>query len=123
VTRRGRYLVRARVEDADGRRFAYLSDSAVLGVGAEEIRLQLFGKVVTDAGARAPFRLRDIEGFRLDEDTYPDREVMPGRDGVVYTTRVYDTGAFSPADWESEAKDRRVRLLERAEIEARSALR
>jgi hypothetical protein len=112
VARSGRYVVRARVEDARGRRFAYLSENTVLRLGAEEIRLQLFGKVVTDAEARAPFALRDLEGFLLEENTYPDREVMPGRDGVVYTTRAYDPGVFSPAEWDSETKDRRVHLLE-----------
>jgi hypothetical protein len=122
VMRGGRYLVRARVDDADGRRLAYLSDGAVLGPGAEEIRLQLFGKVVTDAGGRAPFQLRDLEGFLLEEDTYPDRETMPGRDGVVYTTRAYAPGVLSPADWESEAKERRVQLLEQQlDVAMRSA--
>jgi hypothetical protein len=122
VAEAGRYFVRARVEDAAGRVFAFLSDSAVLRPGDEEIVLRLFGAVVTDAAARAPFRLRDLEGFLLQEDRYPDRATIPARDGVVYTTRAYDLALFSPAEWESETKSRRVGLLEQQlEVAARSA--
>jgi hypothetical protein len=119
VERGGRYIVRARVEDASGRRFAYLSESVVLSVRAHEIRFQVFGKVAVDAGAQAPFRLRDLEGFRLAEDTFPDREALPSLDGVVYTTRTYASGDLSPASWESEARSRRVELLARDVEEAR----
>jgi hypothetical protein len=114
VERAGRYVVRARVEDAEGRRFAYLTESATLGSGDGEVRLQLFGKVVADAGARAPFRLRDVEGFRLLEDAYPDREAMTGLDGVVYTTRRHDAADFSAAEWDSDVKTRQVALLTRS---------
>jgi hypothetical protein len=113
VERAGRYVLRARVEDAEGRRFAYLTESVTLDAGAQEAVLRLFGKVVTDAGARAPFRLRDLEGFRLEEDAYPDREAMTGLDGVVFTTRRYDAGDFSAAEWDSAAKTRQVALLTR----------
>jgi hypothetical protein len=117
VGRPGRYQVRARIEDADGKRFAYLSDGAVLGAGAQELRLQLFGKVAVDADARPPFRLRDVEGFRFEEDAFPDREALPSLDGVVYTTGRYAEGRLSGDEWESEPKTRRLQMLAR-EVEA-----
>lgn len=112
VTRGGRYVVIARVDDARGRRFAYLRETATLEPGAREVRLQIFGKLVADEGAVAPFRVRDLEGLRLVE-RYPDKETMRPREGAVIVTRPYAMSDFSTAEWESEEKERRVRLLER----------
>jgi hypothetical protein len=113
VQRAGRYVVTARVEDAAGRAFALLRESAVLAEGKTEVRLQLFGKVVLDEGATGPFRLRDVEGLRFDEGGHPDRETMAPLDGVVLTTRAYGARDFSAAAWESADKTRRVAALQR----------
>jgi hypothetical protein len=109
------------VDDATGKPFAYLSETAVLGAGDQEVHLQVFGKVALDAGAVPPFRVRDLEGFRLREDAFPDREAMPALDGAAYTTRRCRIEDLSPAEWESAANARRLSLLERAAGEARAA--
>ena len=108
VEKPGRYVIEARVDDAEGRSFAYLSFNEVLGRGRQEARLRLFGKLVIDQEASSPFRLRDIEGFLLKEDTYPDRELMPALEGVVHTTKRYAGRDFADRVWESEEKDRHV---------------
>jgi hypothetical protein len=122
VDKPGRYLIAARADDAEGRTFAYLSFNDVLGAGRQEARLPLFGKMIRDQGARSPFRLRDLEGFRLLEDAYPDREQMSPIEGVVYTTRAYTLRDFSDAEWESEEKDRHVKELTRDVADARGHL-
>jgi hypothetical protein len=38
---------------------------------------------------------------------------MVDREGIVYTTRRYQGGEFSAAEWESEEKANRVRELTR----------
>jgi hypothetical protein len=111
VEQAGRYVLRARLDDADGKPFAYLSYNEVLQAGTREARLRLFGKLVRDQHAKAPFRLRDVEGFLLKEDAYPDRETMPALEGPVYTTGRYSESAFSDAEWESAEKARHVREL------------
>jgi hypothetical protein len=119
VAEPGRYVLAARVDDADGRPFAHLSFNDELAAGRQEARLTIFGKLARDEGARSPFRLRDLEGFRLIPDAYPDRALMPEIDGVAYTTKTYTPGDFSDAAWESEEKDRNVKELTKDVDEAK----
>jgi hypothetical protein len=109
VDKPGRYVIAARAEDDAGRSFAYLSFNEELGAGLKEARLRLFGKLIRDQKAKSPFHLRDIEGFLLKENTFPDRELMPSLTGVVHTTKRYEERDFSDQDWQSEEKDRHVK--------------
>jgi hypothetical protein len=52
--------------------------------------------------------LRDVEGFLLKEDTYPDREIVQALVGPVYTTKPHDESEFSDAEWQSDDKKRHV---------------
>ena len=118
VDRPGRYVIAARADDAEGRSFAYLSHNDALAAGRQEVRLPLFGKLIRDEGARAPFRLRDVEGFLLLEDAHPDREPMAPIEGVAFTTKTYALRDFSDTAWESPEKDRYVEELSRDVKEA-----
>lgn len=109
VDKPGRYVIAARADDDAGRSFAYLSFNEELGAGRKEARLRLFGKLIRDQKARSPFHLRDIEGFLLKENTFPDRELIPSLTGVVHTTKRYGERDFSDREWESEEKDRHVK--------------
>lgn len=111
ITRPGRYVIRARADDAEGKEFAFLTLNEEMAAGAQEARLRLFGKLIRDENAKAPFRLRDIEGFLLLVDTYPDREAIPSLEGTVHTTRRYADTDFSTDAWESEDKTRRIDKL------------
>ena len=118
IDAQGRYVITARVDDADGRSFAYLSENEELAAGRQPVRLRLFGKLIRDEGARSPFRLRDLEGFRLIEDAYPDRDPMVAKEGVVHTTKSYALRDFSDAEWESDEKSRHVKELTKDVAEA-----
>lgn len=105
VYRPGRYLASARVDDADGKPLALLSFNEELAAGAQEIRLQLFGKLVRDSAPRFPLSVRDIEAYLLKEG-FPDRELMPRLVGNVLLTASYPLGAFSGEEWQSEERQR-----------------
>jgi hypothetical protein len=118
----GRYVLAARVEDTRGQVFAYLGFNEELSRGPVEAPLVLFGKLVLDQGAEPPFRLRDVEGFLLKEDAFPDRELMATLEGVVHTTGRYGSGDFSADEWQSEQRDRYLDEFQRDVDRAQSAL-
>jgi hypothetical protein len=118
VERPGRYVITARVDDAAGKSFAYVTFNEEIGAGKQEARLRIFGKLVRDLGAPSPFRLRDVEGFLLKEDTFPDRELMAAMEGTVHTTKRYLERDFSDSEWESEEKDRHVKEFAKDILEA-----
>ncbi|MCC6552723.1 MAG: hypothetical protein IT372_06830 [Polyangiaceae bacterium] len=108
IDRPGRYVITARADDAEGKSFAFLTFNEELGAGPREVRLRLFGKLVRDTAARSPFRLRDVEGFLLKENTFPDRELVPTLEGVVHTTKRYRDRDFSDSEWQSEERTRHI---------------
>ncbi len=108
VHKAGHYIITARVDDMTGNGFAYLSFNDEVQEGAREIPLVLFGKLIRDGHAGAPFRLRDVEGFLLKEDTDPDRELVQPLLGTVHTTRAYPESAFSDEEWQSEQRTRTI---------------
>lgn len=108
VKRAGRYVFYARVDDAKGKTFGFLSVNQEFAVGEQKVPYRVFGRLVRDEKPEGPFKLRDLEGFRLIEDQTPDREIIPAREGVVHTTRVYPLESFSEAEWESPEKKRYV---------------
>jgi hypothetical protein len=108
VAQAGRYVVTGRVDDADGKPFALLSFNDELGPGAQQVRLTVWGRLVRDQKPAFPLTLHDVEGFLLKPDAYPDRALMPPRDGVVLTTRKYAIATFSDATWQSEETARYV---------------
>ena len=55
-----------------------------------------------------PLTLHDVDGFLLKPDAYPDRALMPARDGPVYTTRLYKPASFSDATFASDETARYI---------------
>lgn len=98
VWRAGRYRITARVDDAAGRPLALARFDGELEAGALEVPLVLFGKIALDEGARSPFVLRDVEGFRLLDGVYPDRETMATWAGP-HRSRPYRADELSAAAW------------------------
>lgn len=113
VRQAGRYVVNARVDDAKGRPFALVSFNDELGSGAQTARLRVFGKLLRDAAPAMPLRLRDLQGFLLMEDRFPDRAMLARREGVVYSSGSYPIKGFSDAEWSSEERDRYLAELGR----------
>ncbi|MDI3286215.1 hypothetical protein [Polyangium sp. 15x6] len=122
VDKPGRYVVVGRVDDAEGDGFAYLEHNDPLGAGAQEAKMCIFGKLVLDERAKSPFVLRDVEAYLLKEDTYPDRELVPGRDGPFHTTKAYPESVFSDAEWQSEERDRHIKEFTKNVKEAEGEL-
>ena len=106
VRRAGRYVVSARVDDANGRPFALVQFNEEVAAGAREFRLQVFGALILDKNPTFPLKLRDVEGFLLIPDTFPDRALMPRQAGVIYTSQRYARDRFSSAEWTSEERER-----------------
>ncbi|MBX3585992.1 MAG: hypothetical protein KF796_05055 [Ramlibacter sp.] len=106
VARAGRYVVSARVDDANGTPFALLQFNNEVGTGAQEFRLNLFGALVRDRNPAFPLRLRDVEGFLLIPDKFPDRAMMARQPGVIYRSGQYAASRFSADEWSSEERDR-----------------
>jgi hypothetical protein len=102
VEQPGRYVVTGRVDDATGKPFAYLSFNDLLGAGPQQVRLTVHGRLVRDRKPVFPLTLHDVEGFLLKPDAFPDRALMPPRDGVVHVTRSYALKQFSDAAWASD---------------------
>ncbi|MDI1483727.1 hypothetical protein [Polyangium sp. y55x31] len=122
VDKPGRYVVVGRVDDAEGDGFGYLEHNDPLGAGAQEAKMCIFGKLVLDERAKSPFVLRDVEAYLLKEDTYPDRELVAGRDGPFYTTKAYPESVFSDAEWQSEERDRHIKEFTKNVKEAEGEL-
>jgi hypothetical protein len=106
VRRGGRYVVSARVDDANGVPLALLQFNDEVAAGSREFKLQLFGALVLDKSPTFPLRLRDVDGFLLVPDKFPDRATMARQIGVVHVSAVYPKSRFSSAEWSSEERQR-----------------
>lgn len=112
VAEAGRYLFDARVAGASGEVFAFVSSRGSLAAGEQEVCFTVFGKLVHDAGAAAPFVLQDVEGMLLLEDVYPDRRTVPTWRGPLHRSARHPGSAFSSEAWQSPWKERQVAMWE-----------
>lgn len=119
VAQPGRYVVSARVDDAAGKPFALLSFNDEVAVGEQEFRLRLFGKLVRDGKPAFPLTLRDVQGFLLVPDRFPDRAMLPRQAGTVHTSKAYALDSFSDAEWSSEERSRYLAELNKDVDEAK----
>ena len=106
VNQPGRYVITGRVDDATGRPLALVSFNDELGTGAQQVTLQVYGRLVRDQKPVFPLTLHDVDGFLLKPDAYPDRALMPARDGPVATSRKYSLAQFTDASWSSDETQR-----------------
>lgn len=106
VKQPGRYVSSARVDDANGQPFALLQFNEELAAGPREFKMQVFGALVHDKKPVFPLRLRDVDGFLLIPDKFPDRAMMARQAGVVHTSARYSLDSFSATEWSSEERER-----------------
>ena len=106
VVQAGRYVITGRVDDASGKPLALVTFNDELRTGAQQVTLQVHGRLMRDAQARFPLTLHDVEGFLLRPDAYPDRAMMPSLDGPVATSRPYTLAQFSGAAFSSDETQR-----------------
>ncbi len=106
VNKPGRYVASARVDDATGQPFALLQFNDELAAGPREFKMHVFGALVHDKKPAFPLRLRDVDGFLLIPDKFPDRAMMARQAGLVHTSARYSIDSFSPTEWSSEERER-----------------
>lgn len=118
VQKAGRYLVAVRVDDANGKSFAFLIWNDQLTAGPHELPLTVFGKLIRDRNPAMPLRVRDLTGYLLLDDQDPDREHLSTLAGYQYTTSRYSPSQFSDAQWQSEERQRHETEFEKDVREA-----
>lgn len=106
IRQAGRYVVSGRVDDANGVPFALVQFNNDVGIGAREFKLSVFGALILDKNPIFPLRLRDVDGFLLLPDAFPDRLNMARQPGVVHVSADYPKSRFSAAEWTSEERQR-----------------
>ena len=106
VRQAGRYVVSGRVDDSSGVPFALVQFNEELAAGTREVRLQVFGALIRDKSPNFPLKLRDVDGFLLIPDTFPDRAMMARQPGLIYTSARYARDRFSDSEWTSEERER-----------------
>ncbi|RVU47197.1 hypothetical protein [Rubrivivax rivuli] len=123
VHKPGRYVVTGRVDDARGTPVALVQFNGEVGAGAVEFKLPVFGKLIRDAKPEFPLVLRDVEGFLLKPDTFPDRVMLARRIGEQHRSRSYALASFSEAEWQSEERTRYLTELGKDVAEAEQKVR
>jgi len=113
VQEAGRYVVKARVDDANGVPFALLGFNDEVPQGDQEFRMTLFGKLVRDGQPAFPLVVRDVDAFLLRPDAFPDRSLMPRLAGKVHASQEYAVAGFADAEWSSEERTRYLTELGR----------
>lgn len=106
----GFYRIDANLYDRTGAPLAYSAFKGDLGRGDSVVPIEFFGRLLLDAGARGPFTLGEIRGYRFIDGGYPDRERIPDLPGR-YPTDDYGLTSFAPDEYMSPDKQRMVDLL------------
>jgi hypothetical protein len=118
IEKEGPYLFVGRLFDADDRLVALMQQGGKLDPKTTEIDFEAFGKLLLDQKAKAPFSVRDVEGWMiLTEGEVGARLVIPTWTGP-YRTKNYPEGTFSDAEWESAEKESTVEAMRRQIEEA-----
>lgn len=106
----GTYRIEANLFDRNDQAVAWAQSEATLSSGISDVTLRFFGLAFHDAGAVAPFTLRQLRGYRLRRGDSPHREDMPTYDGEYETSARYSLGDFRSEEYQSPHKER---MLER----------
>lgn len=73
----GFYRFDANLYDANGEPVAFVSFKGELASGPQQIPLEVYGKVLSDAGVPGPYTVGELRGYRFLDGQYPDRELLP----------------------------------------------
>lgn len=90
----GFYRFDANVYDAEGNPVAFVAWKGDLPAGSQQVPLELWGKVLHDAGIPGPYMASEIRGYRFLDGAYPDREMLPPVSGT-HTTAPWPLGLFN----------------------------
>lgn len=73
----GFYRFDANVYGADGEPLAFASFKGELAPGAQTVPLDVYGKILRDAGVPGPYAIGEVRGYRFLDGRFPDREELP----------------------------------------------
>jgi hypothetical protein len=106
----GFYRFDANLYDAHGKPVAFVSFKGELASGPQRIPLEVYGKVLRDAGVPGPYTLGELRGYRFLDGHHPDREhLAPLADR--FTTQAWPLEAFTETNHVSEHALRMAGLM------------
>ncbi|RIL01421.1 MAG: hypothetical protein DCC71_17675 [Proteobacteria bacterium] len=73
----GFYRFDANVYGPSGDPVAFATFKGELPAGAQSVPLEVWGKVLRDAGVPGPYTIGEVRGYRFLDGQYPDRELLP----------------------------------------------
>lgn len=110
VDQPGEYRIYANLYDGRGTPLAFSGFKGELDRGDDTAPIEFFGRLLRDLGARGPYRVGEIRGYRFIDGEYPDRERIPDLPGR-HPTGDYRLTAFSPDEFMNAHKARMIELL------------
>lgn len=110
VEQPGQYRIDANLYAANGQPVAFSAFKGRLDRSDRRVPIDFFGRILRDAGARGPWRVGEIRGYRFLDGQYPDRERIPDLGGR-FATGDYALARFSDDEYVSEHKLRMIELL------------
>jgi len=90
----GFYRFDANVYGADGEPLAFATFKGDLAPGAQTVPLDVYGKVLRDAGVPGPYTIGEVRGYRFLDGQFPDREELAALPASA-TTAAYPLEAFT----------------------------
>jgi hypothetical protein len=106
----GFYRFDANVFDAAGNPVAFVVWKGDLAAGSHQVPLEVWGKVLRDAGVPGPYTVEQIRGYHFIDGGYPDRELLPDAAGT-HVTAPWPLQLFSDAAHVGADEERMVELM------------
>jgi hypothetical protein len=94
VAESGFYRFDANVYAATGLPVAFVAWKGELPAGSHLVPLEVWGKVLHDAGVPGPYTVGEIRGYRFLDGGYPDRATFPPASGA-HTTAAWPLALFN----------------------------
>jgi len=106
----GFYRFDANVYGPDGEPVAFASFKGELVPGGQTVPLDVYGKVLRDAGVPGPYTIGEVRGYRFLDGLFPDREQLADLPTRA-TTAAYPLEAFTDAPHVSAHELHMVELM------------
>ena len=104
----GTYRIEANLFDQNDQPVAWSQAETTLSPGTSDVSLIFYGLAFHDAGAVAPFTLRQLRGYRLRRGDSPHREDMPSYEAEYETSARYSLADFRSVPHDSPHKQRMI---------------
>ncbi len=106
----GFYRLDANLRDAGGAPVAFATFKGELERGTRFVPLEVWGRVLRDAGIPGPYTVSEVRGYRFLEGSYPDRELIPDA-ALRHVTGSHALADLSDEPFTSEHQETMVRLM------------